>query len=241
MPQPWDNPEHVSYAYPWSYSKLSCWGNCRKQFWYRYVKKIPQEIGPAAQRGTDIHKMCEEICTKKKLPCDFHIKFCQDHKLNEAFAIQKVIDFMHGAEAMPENFGFEQRLKVDKEFNILADDAKDYAAQFIYDVVYIDDNDCEIFDYKTGREYPESHQLQALIYAYSVAMSQSIVPKVTFLYLDQGIERAYTPTDEQLEATHNYVTTALSDIENAETFSECADSKQCRWCGYRHQCKGITS
>ena len=56
---------------PWSYSALSCFENCPKQYYHRYILREKEPETEVAKHGTEVHKALEERLkdhVKKPLP-----------------------------------------------------------------------------------------------------------------------------------------------------------------------------
>jgi len=49
----------------WSYSRLSCWESCPRQFKYRNIDKRSEPKGPPLLRGIKIHNQLEKYLTGK--------------------------------------------------------------------------------------------------------------------------------------------------------------------------------
>jgi len=45
----------------WSYSRLSVFRKCPRQFKYKFIDKIPTEDNYASSRGSLLHAKCEQI------------------------------------------------------------------------------------------------------------------------------------------------------------------------------------
>ena len=206
---------------PWSYSRLSCYESCPKQFWYSYVENMPsfRPPHPAADRGTAIHLEGENY-----LKGVGHIY---------PASYQKVAGHIMGlrsVKALPEH-----KIAVNEAWEIV--DWKDATAYYrgIIDVHWYDlpTKTVNIQDFKTGQVYPE-HKQQMTDYIPLVAPLYPEAERFTtrLVYIDQG---DVTPP-KHVEADKLRPIRLLLDgrIANAEAdtiFPENPGSA-CKWCNY---------
>ena len=50
----------LGYIPAWSYSTLKTFESCAYRSYIAKVKKVQEDLGPAAARGTEIHKQAED-------------------------------------------------------------------------------------------------------------------------------------------------------------------------------------
>lgn len=207
---------------PWSYSRLSTYEDCPKQYWYSYVENIPsfRPPSPAAERGTKIHEAGEHYLLGKLhiYPPEF----------------QKVSTHLMGLKskkALP-----EMKMAVNDKWEAVDYRAPDAYFRGVIDVHYETDEGKTVCieDFKTGQIY-DSHPKQMETY---VAIAAAQYPEAErfitrLVYVDQGM---VTPP-KVTEAVRLKPIRMMMDgrIENAEAdtiFPVKPSTNSCRWCNY---------
>ena len=177
----------LGYIPAWSYSTLKTFESCAYRSYIAKVKKVQEDFGPAAARGTEIHKQAEDYVagTLGELP-DTLKKFTSEFKaLRELFADAKVElegdwGFTLGWEPCgwmaPDVWG---RIKLDA---------------FVHET----ETSARVIDYKTGKAFGNeiAHSQQALVYAIGsfFRYPDLQIAKTEIWYLDHGtmLEQVYT-------------------------------------------------
>lgn len=206
---------------PWSYSRLTTYEDCPKQFWYSYVDKMEgfRPPSPAADRGTRIHKAGEDYLagTLKVYPPEY----------------QKVA--MHMMNLKSVNALPEVKVAVNDKWEIV--DYKDPDAYLRGQIdVHYESPDKEtvyVEDFKTGQVYA-SHPDQMKTY---VALAASMFPTAKYfvtrlVYIDQGM--VTTPINTPVERVRPIKLMLDGRIKNAEedTIFSVKPGSACKWCDY---------
>ncbi len=230
---------------PWSYSKLSCWNACHKQYFYRYIAGIRGDTSPAAQRGIELHSLCEEFVNGK---CEESVFLRNLVKARVAIMGSTIVPFIiairQTAEEDPGSVMTELKVKVNSQYLPYGDPTSTchwHYGTVIYDVLIEDSDGAEIIDYKTGKIYDEPHYIQAALYAntYYRMSHPNVMPLVTFVYLDLGVTKSYEFTYEDMQDAQAYIHDSLKEINAEQEFNETEDKTKCRWCSYRTMCRGM--
>lgn len=171
----------------WSFSTLSNFERCPWSVKLGKVDGVPDESGPAAERGSSIHDQIEQWVRgeAKDLPHDNRTKFdvfTQDfHELRRNFVAGKV--------QMEEKWGIR------KDWSPCEWDDEGIWGKAMLDAFFLDDRDpenvsCMIIDYKTGQSFKKEmvHSDQGLNYALHAyhRYPEIQVFVVEFWYIDQG-------------------------------------------------------
>jgi len=213
---------------PWSYSRLSCYETCPKQFWYSYVENMPsfRPDSPAASRGKNIHLEGENYLLGK-----LHIY---------PPSYQKVASHLMGLKskhAMPE-------MKMAANDKWEAVDWKDESAYFrgIIDVHYEDDEGktVAVEDFKTGQIYPE-HTQQMEDYVALVASHYPEAEKFVtrLIYVDQGVITPPKVTEKaRLKPIRLMLDGRINIAEEDTIFPTKPNARQCGWCDYSRKYGG---
>jgi CRISPR/Cas system-associated exonuclease Cas4 (RecB family) len=204
---------------PWSYSRLSCYEECPKQFWYRYVENVPSSrpSSPATERGSAIHKTAEEYLL------DVHKVYPPE--------LQKVAG--HAMLLKSKGAKPEVKLAVKEDWTPTDYDSSDAYFRAIIDIHYVEGNVGHIQDWKTGKVY-DSHKVQLETY---VAIAAAHYPEATefrsrCVYIDQGV--VSTPTVTPADRIKPIRLLLDGRIKNAEsdTVYPTRANPNCKWCGY---------
>lgn len=232
----------MSSALPWSYSRISCFKDCKRKYRFRYLDRIKSVPGPAAARGNRIHRLLEQYVQLDT----------EGRALERGLAADKVslrgapADYVEALRAQslsrPGTVMSELALTVSTDWHIVKKYSPEHWGTAIFDVFQETGggNNYVVYDYKTGKVYPEAHEFQAAVYALTAYKVTGKIPAVNFLYLDQGEHRTYPDkgyfTGEDLADAEFLLGHIL-----AEMAAEGAFPKQrtglCRFCDYRDLCQ----
>ena len=162
-----------------SNSRLGTYELCPHKARLKFVDKIEEPMGPAVERGSNIHKEIEDFITGKieTLTCELHenaIKF-----IKESAATFK---------ANPDKYHLEQQWGFDANLN--STDWKTAWYRAILDMIYMSEPDfAYVTDWKTGGVYFAKHRdqmIQQAIAAFAM-FSELATIDVRFVYVDKGI------------------------------------------------------
>lgn len=205
---------------PWSYSRLSTYETCPKQYQYYYVEKLPghRPESPAANRGVDLHEKADQYLKGviKMYPPEF----------------QRVATHLMSIKARGAKS--EEKLAVKEDWSPC--DYKDPDTYFraIIDVLYTDEVEkvCNVEDHKTGQVY-DSHAVQLSDY---VAVVSAHYPdyeyRTRLIYIDQGIvtKPKITPS-ARVKPIRLMLDGRIKNAEEDTIFPTRAGS-HCKWCDY---------
>lgn len=225
-------------ALPWSFSRLDCWETCPRKFKYRYVQHIKSVPGPAAERGTRLHELCEKYVRGEMSREAFEGRYVPAAKGGQGLVLSHINAYAAARANTVVKVRTEHAVKFDVDYKLLPDEAKDHFGVVIYDVmIWSPDGGFAVVDYKTGRVYEDKHEQQAATYALVAYRQTGMIPAVRFLYLDSNdvIEHKFTP--EQLDVMEEIINDDLEAIDAELDFPASPDD-HCKWCDYRQMCRG---
>lgn len=154
----------------WSYSSLSCYENCPRQWYHSYIEHLPTPEHPAAMRGTRMHRECENYLLGKmpEVPYDSR----KIKKMLEEFKAKQVQS--------------EAVWLVDDTWSPVGDPRQAWVKAII-DVHHVEGSTLFVHDFKSGREYPE-HRGQLELYGTIGLQIYPEVKRVEFsaIYIDTG-------------------------------------------------------
>lgn len=207
----------------WSYSRLLDFEKCPYSAKLKFIDRIPQESGPAAERGTAIHQLAEDFVAGKLkvLPPELR-KFSDEFSALRTRYVEKKVSLEGDWGFTPdwEPCGFKEawlRMKLDAR-------------------VRLDPTTSVVIDYKTGKRYGNElkHGEQTVLYGLAEILREPLVEKVTvelwYLDIDELISTSYTREAilrylPQFEKRGMSVTRATQFPPNPNVFS-------CKWCSF---------
>ena len=221
-----DAPKELGLIPAWSHSTLKTFEYCAYRSYIAKVKRVQEDFGPAAKRGSEIHEKAE-LYVKGEL-ADFPIelnKFTGMYEeLRELFIDSKVevegdwgftIDWEPCAWMAPNVWA---RIKLDA-------------------IVYETETSARVIDYKTGKMFGNeiSHSQQALTYAIGSFFRYPELQHVQteLWYLDHGETtlQAYT-RDEAMVFVPKLHERAIA-MTTATSFPPNPSIYNCKWCSYK--------
>lgn len=203
-----------------SYSRYSTHKQCGAKYKFQYIDKYPtpERSGPQAERGTNMHKMVEDIVNE-----------VVDEPSEEFSNLKPYVPFLHGlrGKATPE---LEFYLNEDWE---ACHKSEAWIRGFIDMIVPASaDNWIYVHEWKSGKEY-DDHVFQRHFYS-TVAMAlfpEPVGVHCMGVYLDQG--RNVTNTYERsMERTYRYLWKNRMDALDVEESWVPNPGFQCRWCPF---------
>lgn len=228
-----DNVIQVSTSKPlglipaWSHSTLKTFETCAYRSYIAKVKRISEDYGPAAKRGSEIHDQAEKYVDGRltEFP-DTLSKFTSQFE-----RLKKLYD--EGKAELEGEWGFTI------EWEACHWMAKNVWARIKLDaIVHEDDTSARVIDYKTGRQFGNeiSHGQQALTYAIGSFLRYPDLQYVQteLWYLDHGTvtEQSYT-RDQALLFLPKLHERAIV-MTTAEKFPPNPSKTNCKWCSYKN-------
>jgi hypothetical protein len=158
-----------------SYSAISVYKECPARYAYRYIAKLPEPSSAAMDRGTRLHKLCEDYVTDTR------------PEVAPPYDVRRIalkLYQLRTKRALP-----EREWHVTRDWEACEKDDPNSWIKAIVDVHYVEKEIILLHDYKSGREYP-SHADQLELYA---AMGLCQYPDArravsSPLYIDSGVE-----------------------------------------------------
>ncbi len=203
---------------PVSYSGKSLSKRCPHAWAEAYIHGRRAPDGKAASRGTDLHNLLEEFF-KGKIPYPSQDKCLKPwQRFMENLAAQ-------GLEA-------EGEVASTRDWKRTSFDDPEAYVRGKYDGRLKRDRIVQLFDWKSGREYPD-HPLQGEMY---IAMDEDDHKEIdgfetTFVYLDQplhAVTRRYDLHDQGRIRVN--LIEEVDSIRAAESYPKNPSESNCKWC-----------
>ena len=218
-------PKELGLIPAWSHSTLKTFETCAYRSYIAKVRRIQEDYGPAAKRGSEIHQKAEDYVNGKleEFPIELNKFKSEFKKLKELYQSGTVelegewgftIDWQPCGWLTPETWG---RIKLDA-------------------IVHETETSARVIDYKTGRMFGNeiSHSQQALTYAIGsfFKFPELQHAQTELWYLDHGevTTQAYT-RDEAMVFMPTLHQRAVA-MTTATEFLPNPSKMNCRWCSY---------
>ena len=222
-----ETPKELGLIPAWSHSTLKTFEACAYRSYIAKVKRIQEDWGPAAKRGSTIHKQAEDYVCDKIAELPESLK-----KFESEFTLLKH-QFKEGNVELEGEWGFTI------EWEPCGWMAPDVWGRIKLDaILHETDTSARVIDHKTGRMFGNeiSHAQQALTYAIG---SFFRFPKLQHVqtelwYLDHGevTRQAYT-RDEAMVFMPSLHGRAIT-MPTATNFPPNPSRNTCRWCTYKN-------
>jgi len=243
-------------------SSLSCFDNCPKQYYFRYVEPIEvEEEGIEAFVGKRVHEVLERLYrfvgdglvpSLPKVIWRYHQNFEARFDAERIRIVREGtdVDFYRAAGVRGlENyyrrhypFDADQTLGLEKPIRFRLDEAGQYAVRGIIDrLVRARDGALEIHDFKTGRRIPRQEELdrdrQLGLYELGIRdqLGEEGEIRLVWHYVVPDQIRSSTRTPEQRAALRDQTARSIDRIRS-ETEWTPKKSGLCDWCEFRPYC-----
>ena len=221
-----ETPKELGLIPAWSHSTLKTFESCAYRSYIAKVKRIQEDWGPAAKRGSTIHKEAEDYVCDKIAELPESLK-----KFESEFTLLKH-QFKEGNVELEGEWGFTI------EWEPCGWMAPDVWGRIKLDaILHETKTSARVIDHKTGKMFGNeiSHAQQALTYAIG---SFFRFPKLRHVqtelwYLDHGeiTRQAYT-RDEAMVFMPSLHSRAIT-MTTATNFPPNPSRNTCRWCTYK--------
>ncbi len=201
---------------------------CPLKYKKKVIDKLPDPSGPAAERGTHIHKLAEGYVNGhiKGLPKEL-AKYKDEFKTLRALKRKE-----------PDHVLTEFDCSMTPEWTHTSyDDWNGVYVRAYIDLLRLGENTAIYIDYKTGKKYPD-HKDQGHLYATTVFCLDESIESVSgeFWYLDSGDLMTFEYERSALQRMIDVWERRVEKIKNEKHF-DAMPGPLCKWCNY-HVSKG---
>lgn len=211
----------------WSYSSLKTYETCPYRIYIAKVKKIQEDYGPAADRGSQIHLQAEDFVQNKIEQMPNTLK-----KFQNQFEVLKSL-YVEGKVELEGEWGFTIDWKtcdwMDKEV---------WARIKLDAIVHESPTSARVIDYKTGKKFGNeiAHGQQALTYAIGSFFKYPELEHVQteLWYLDQKETSLQAYTREEAMMFMPNINNRALNMTSATKFPPNPSSYSCKWCSYKN-------
>jgi putative RecB family exonuclease len=250
----------------YSHSRLSSFENCPRQFYFRYVERVPIETESVeAFLGKRVHEVLERLnrfVGQGLVPSLGKVLARFRSMWEEQYAPERVRIVRAENEAgtyrelgerclanfYRRNYPFdrEESLGIEEHVAFVLDADGRYRMQGVVDrIARAADGAIEIHDYKTGRWVPTQQALDEdrQLALYQIALAERYGDasiRLVWHYLSRDQVRVSTRSPEQLTRLRDDTARRIDEIEAEQSFAP-RTSSLCGWCEFRALCPAMAS
>jgi len=220
-------PKELGLIPAWSHSTLKVFETCAYRSYIAKVKRIGEDYGPAAKRGSEIHDQAERYVDGRiaEFP-DTLSKFTTQFKDLKAL-------YDEGKAELEGEWGFTI------EWEKCHWMAKDVWARVKLDaIIHEDDTSARVIDYKTGKQFGNeiAHGQQALTYAIGSFLRYPALQHVQteLWYLDHGTTTKQSYNRDQALMFLPKLHERAMIMTTATDFPPNPSQHNCKWCSYKN-------
>ena len=251
----------------YSHSRLSSFENCRKQFEFRYIQKIPSETESIeAFVGKRVHEILERLYLfvgRGQVPGVEKVVDRYQQLWEETYDGERVrivregtpLSFyrelgeqcLRGYYVRHYPFDEDETLGIEKRVVFSLDDSGQYKMQGIIDrISRAHDGAIEVHDYKTGARVPSQKMLdqdrQLALYQIGLAKDygDDVPFRLVWHYVAKNQTRTSTRTPEELTVLRKSTIERIDEIQAADEYPP-HKTALCGWCEYKSRCPLFTT
>ncbi|HEG0266693.1 TPA: PD-(D/E)XK nuclease family protein [Campylobacter coli] len=218
----------------YSFSKIDTYKKCPKQYYYRYIEKVPEtQKNSALKKGSDIHEILEFHNTEKYN----EVLNSKDPEIQNIAL--RFIDSELGKEILSRNSLREFELFLDSNYEPCDKDTAIFVGYI--DRINTTENGLELIDYKTGKYKEPSYQDFTQLILYSLYMFKRLKLneiKIRYVYVEHLLENTLSLTQDSVIYWQDNLNNQIKSIEKSiesNTWSS-KPNKLCPWCPYAGLC-----
>lgn len=228
-----------------SYSAINSFYNCKRNFYYNYIQKYPEEEekqGAYSAAGSVVHKVLEETYTKsdiesKQLFDELWTKYKLD-STNLGFNGKQLnkVDYwnavLNGKLKMYQFTSYEEKFEQVREFGDVQVNLKGFV-----DGLIIKDNNVKIIDWKTNN-VDENQIKQMHYYAYLYYLKHKVIPTSFVLeYIKHNKQLIGIFKQQDLEEVDAKIYKFVSDVTACTDFKHWTPNLEgCAFCAHKKRC-----
>lgn len=243
-------------------SSLNCFEKCPRQYYFRYIEKVPVDTeGIEAFVGKRVHEVLErlyhfvldgKVPSVERVVYRYHQSFLEHYDAARIRIVREgmgVDDYRADGVRCLENyyrreypFDTDQTLGLEKRIHFRLDPEGRYAVRGIIDrLVRTREGELEIHDFKTGRRVPRQEDLdrdrQLGLYELGIReqLGEDGPVRLVWHYVLRNQVRSSLRSPEQREELADKTMRSIDAIR-CETEWATKKSPLCSWCEYRSIC-----
>jgi len=204
-----------TFKKPWSHSALTLYETCPKA--YALQKIHGYQANEHTERGNKIHEEIEKYIQNKgpypkiEMPRASFWQMQNDWARNELHT--------------------EYKIAINNKRNNVNFNSKSSWLRLIIDALKPSTN--ELWDFKTGKEYPVKHRLQLLLYAWALGLKEATGH---LWYVDLNVMKTVIIKPEDLKRFETRLYSRLLPYEIDNEYIATPDPYKCPYCSFNQFC-----
>ena len=208
-----------------SFSSLSLYNTCPFAYKLSYIDKVKPVRSTALVKGSNVHSILEKYPEIQEKEYKFNENLIVSNFLNSEIGNYFKVVLLNKKTAREFKFGLTRDFKNDT--------FKDSFFHGIIDLIFFENDELNLCDYKTGK-YKENQDFSQLL-TYSLYFKNYDKIKINYLYVEHNKINSKFVTKEDIEKTQDFIIKTTDIILQDKTFKRNC-GKHCSWCQFSEKC-----
>ena len=208
-----------------SFSSLSLYNTCPFAYKLSYIDKVKPVRSTALVKGSNVHSILEKYPEIQEKEYKFNENLIVSNFLNSEIGNYFKDVLLNKKTAREFKFGLTRDFKNDT--------FKDSFFHGIIDLIFFENDELNLCDYKTGK-FKENQDFSQLL-SYSIFFKKYNKIKINYLYVEHNKINSKIVTKEDIENTQNFIIKTTDIILQDKTFRRNC-GKHCSWCQFSEKC-----
>ena len=208
-----------------SFSSLSLYNTCPFAYKLSYIDKVKPVRSTALVKGSNVHSILEKYPEIQEKEYKFNENLIVSNFLNSEIGNYFKDVLLNKKTAREFKFGLTRDFKNDT--------FKDSFFHGIIDLIFFENDELNLCDYKTGK-YKENQDFSQLL-SYSLFFKNYDKIKINYLYVEHNKINSKVVTKEDIEKTQDFIIKTTDIILQDKTFRRNC-GKHCSWCQFSEKC-----
>lgn len=208
-----------------SFSSLSLYNTCPFAYKLSYIDKVKPVRSIALVKGSNVHSILEKYPEIQEKEFKFNENLIVSNFLNSEIGNYFKDILLNKKTAREFKFGLTK--------NFENDTFKDSFFHGIIDLIFFENDELNLCDYKTGK-YKENQDFSQLL-TYSLFFKNYDKIKINYLYVEHNKINSKVVTKEDIENTQNFIIKTTDIILQDKVFKRNC-GKHCSWCQFSEKC-----
>ena len=210
-----------------SFSSLSLYKTCPFAYKLSYIDKIKPVRSTALVKGSNVHSILEKYPEIQEKEYKYNEKEIAYHFLNECIlnGVQLKEILTKRKTAREFKFGLTRDFKNDA--------FKDSFFHGIIDLIFFENDELNLCDYKTGK-FKENQDFSQLL-SYSIFFKKYNKIKINYIYVEHNKINSKIVSKEDIENAQNFIIKTTDIISEDKVFKRNC-GKHCAWCQFSEKC-----
>ena len=211
-----------------SFSSLSLYNTCPFAYKLSYIDKVKPVRSTVLVKGSNVHSILEKYPEIQEKEYKFNENLIVSNFLNSEIGNYFKDVLLNKKTAREFKFGLTRDFKNDT--------FKDSFFHGIIDLIFFENDELNLCDYKTGK-YKENQDFSQLL-SYSIFFKNYDKIKINYLYVEHNKINSKIVTKEDIENTQNFIIKTTDIISEDKVFKRNC-GKHCSWCQFSEKCDEI--